>query len=133
MTSKNVELVRGLYSAFSCGDVGAVLGALAPGVVWNEAEGNRYADGNPYVGPQAVAAGVFARLGGEWDGFAVKMDEILDAGDTVVACGRYTGSYKATGKPINAQVVHVWTIADGKIAAFQQYTDTLQMARAIEP
>ena len=106
---------------------------MAPGVVWNEAEGNRYADGNPYVGPQAVAAGVFARLGGEWDGFAVKMDEILDAGDTVVACGRYTGSYKATGKPINAQVVHVWTIADGKLAAFQQYTDTLQMARAIEP
>lgn len=131
MTSANVELVQGLYGAFSRGDVGAVMGALAPGIVWNEAESNAYADGNPYVGPQAVAAGVFARLGGEWDGFAVDVEEILDAGDTVVARGRYTGAFKATGKTIDAQVVHVWTIADGKLATFQQYTDTLQLARAM--
>jgi hypothetical protein len=133
MASANVELVRGLYDAFSRGDGAAALGAMAPDIVWNEADGHPYADGNPYVGPQAVAAGVFGRLAGDWDGFTVKMDKIHDAGDTVVACGRYTGACRATGKPINAQVTHVWTVAGGKLSAFQQYTDTLQFVQAMTP
>ena len=132
MSSANVKVVEGLYDAFSRGDIGWVLGALSPDIAWNEAENHPYDDGNPYVGPDAVAAGVFARLGRDWDGFAVTMDEILDAGDAVVALGRYQGTCKATGKPIKAQVVHVWRVADGKLAAFQQYVDTFQMKRAME-
>ena len=74
---------------------------------------------------------MFARCIGEWDGFAVAIDEILDAGDTIVAVGRYLGTYKATGKSMRTQLVHVWRIADGKVVRFQQYADTLQVARAI--
>lgn len=131
MSNKNVALVSGLYDAFAAGDVPGVLGAMSPDIVWNEADSHPYADGNPYVGPQAVLEGVFARCIGEWDGFAVEIDEILDAGDTIVAFGRYTGTYKASGKPQNTQLVHVWRIKDGKIAAYQQHADTLQVARAM--
>ena len=131
MSQENVALIRGIYEGFAAGDVAAVLGAMSPDIVWNEAENFPYADGNPYVGPQAIAEGVFARCIGEWDGFTVGIDEILDAGDTVVALGRYTGSCKATGKAMNAQLVHVWRVADGKIARFQQYTDTLQATEAM--
>jgi hypothetical protein len=102
---------------------------MSPDIVWNEAENFPYADGNPYCGPEAILAGVFARIGEEWDGFAVAVDEILDAGDTVVALGRYHGTCKATGKAMDAQLAHVWRVADGKAVAFQQYTDTLQAAR----
>ena len=130
MSERNVALIRGIYDGFAAGDVAAVLGAMSPGIVWNEAENFPYADGNPYVGPDAVAQGVFARCIGEWDGFAVAIDEILDAGDTIVALGRYSGTYKATGKPISAQLAHVWRVEDGKAAAFQQYADTLQVVRA---
>jgi uncharacterized protein len=49
-----------------------------------------------------------------------------DAGETVIVTGRYSGAYKATGKKIDAQFAHFWTLADGKVARFQQYTDTLQ-------
>jgi len=131
MSETNVALVRSIYDGFAAGDVGAVLGAMSPDIVWNEAENFLYADGNPYVGPQAIAEGVFARCIGEWDGFAASVDEILDAGDTIVALGRYHGASKATGIAMNAQFAHVWRIADGKAAAFQQYTDTLQAARAM--
>jgi uncharacterized protein len=130
MSEQNVALIRGIYDGFAAGDVAAVLGAMSPGIVWNEAENFPYADGNPYVGPQAIAQGVFARCIGEWDGFAVTVDEILDAGDTIVALGRYAGTYKATGEPISAQLAHVWRVEDGKAAAFQQYADTLQVKRA---
>jgi hypothetical protein len=131
MAESNIETVRGIYNAFARGDIGAVLGAMDPGIVWREADNHPYADGNPYTGPNAVLQGVFVRLGTEWDGFAVKVDEILGAGDRVVAIGRYTGTNKRTGKPINAQVVHVWTVENGKATSFQQYTDTHQFTHAV--
>jgi ketosteroid isomerase-like protein len=130
MSQENVAVIQGIYEGFAAGDVGAVLGAMSPDIVWNEAENFPYSDGNPYVGPQAIAEGVFARCIGEWDGFAVELEEILDAGDTIVALGRYGGSCKATGKAMNPQLVHVWRVAGGKAVGFQQYVDTLQVARA---
>ncbi|HEV7692109.1 MAG TPA: nuclear transport factor 2 family protein [Hyphomonadaceae bacterium] len=131
MSKENVALIKGIYDAFGKGDVPAVLGAMSPAMVWNEAENFPYADKNPYVGPDAIVQGVFMRLATEWDGFTVAPEEFLDAGDTIVVLGRYRGSYKATGKPQNTQMVHVWRVKDGKAAQFQQYADTLQVARVI--
>ena len=131
MSKENVALIKGIYDCFAVGDVPGVLGRMSPAIVWNEAQNFPYADGNPYVGPQAVLNGVFARCMSEWDGFTVAIDEILDAGDTVVALGHYLGSYKATGKAMRTQLVHVWRVTGGKAAQFQQYADTLQVARAI--
>ena len=130
MSSENVALIREIYDAFAAGDVAGVLGRMAPDIVWNEADSFLYADGNPYVGPDAVLAGVFARIGAEWEGFEAIAEELLDAGDTVVALGRYRGTHKATGQRLDAQLAHVWRVRDGKAARFQQYTDTLQSARA---
>ena len=130
-TMSNADVIRGVYAAFQRGDITAVLGAMSPDVVWNEAENFPYADKNPYVGPDAILAGVFARLGGEWDGFSVKEEELIDAGDTIVTLGRYGGAPKATGKTINAQFAHVWKLKNGKIISFQQYTDTLQAMLAM--
>ncbi|MBS0385058.1 MAG: nuclear transport factor 2 family protein [Proteobacteria bacterium] len=127
----NADVIRGVYAAFQKGDIPSVLGAMAPDIVWNEAENFPYADKNPYIGPDAVLGGVFARLGGEWDGFSVKEEELIDAGDTIVTLGRYGGAPKSTGKKINAQFAHVWKFKNGKIVGFQQYTDTLQAARAM--
>ena len=131
MSKENVELVQAIYAAFGAGDVPGVVGRMSPEIVWNEAENFPYADRNPYLGPEAILTGVFARLGTDWDGFAAVPDEYLDAGDTVVVLGRYHGTFKATGETLDAQLVHVWRLEDGKAVAFQQYTDTLQAARAI--
>lgn len=134
MTSANLDLIRGVYDAFAAGDVPAVLGAMSPDIVWNEADDFPYADGNPYIGPEAVLNGVFARCVGEWDGFGLVVDELLDAGDTphgatVVALGHYVGTYKDTGKEQKTQLAHVWRIRDGKIVAFRQHANTLHVAR----
>ena len=131
MPGTNTQLVQSLSEAFARGDAAAVLGALDPAVVWNEAENIEYADRNPYVGPQAVAEGVFGRLMAEWDGFSVTPQQFVSEGDVVVVTGRYRATHKASGTPIDAQFVHVWTIRGGTIKTFQQYADTLQFARAI--
>jgi ketosteroid isomerase-like protein len=130
MSEENVALVRSIYDAFAAGDVPSVVARMSPDIVWNEAENFPYADGNPYCGPEAILGGIFARLGSEWDGFAAVPEEYLDAGDTVVVLGRYRGTCRATGTAMDAQLAHVWRVADGKAVRFQQYTDTLQAARA---
>ncbi len=132
MSQENVELVRTVYAAFAAGDVPAVLGAMSPDIVWNEAENFPYADRNPYLGPEAVLTGVFGRIGTDWDGFTVVPEEMLDAGDTVIVLGRYRGTCRATGRALDAQLAHVWRVADGRVVGFQQYTDTLQAARVVE-
>ena len=129
MSQANVHLIEGLYAAFARGDGGAVLAAFDPAIVWNAAENFPYADRNPYIGPAAIAEGVFGRIATEWDGFEARPAEFLDAGDTVVMLGRYHASHKATGARLNAQVVHVWRLKDGKVTGFQQYTDTAQAQR----
>ena len=123
------QRVRAIYDSFARGDVPAVLGSLDPGIVWYEAEGIAYADGNPYRGPQSVLEGVFMRLGRDWSDFRLSIGQVVDGGDVVVALGRYSATNKTTGKPLDAQFVHVWTFRDGKIVGFQQYTDTAQFAR----
>ena len=128
--AQNGEIVKGLYKAFAGGDVAAVLGALDPGIQWREADGVLYADRNPYVGPQAVAEGVFMRLVSDVENFRVVPGNIIDGGDTVVAEGRYSGKIKATATPIDAQFAHVWEFRNGRVVRFQQYTDTRQWATA---
>jgi len=112
------------------GDIGAVLGALDPRIEWSEAEHFVYADHSPYVGPDNVLNGLFMRLVTEWEGFKAVPDKFLSSGDTVAAFGRYGGKFRATGRTIDAQMVHVFTVANGKITKFQQYTDTAQFAEA---
>ena len=131
MSQENVQVIRGVYDAFGKGDMEAVLEQMDQSIEWNEAENYLYADRNPYVGPQAVLEGVFMRIGADWEGFTVAPDELLDAGDRVVAFGTYTGTHKATGREVQAQFAHVWGLREGKVVSFQQYTDTKQFADAV--
>ena len=126
----NVDLIRGAYDAFAKGDVPTVLGLLSPDINWTEAEGFPY--GGTYVGPRAVLENVFMRLGTEWEGFAAVPHEFIDGGDSVVALGKYSGTYKATGKSFQADFAHVWKIKDGKAVKFVQYVDTALVQRALE-
>jgi ketosteroid isomerase-like protein len=129
MSQQNLETIRSLYAAFAKGDVPAVLGAFDPSIEWHEAENFLYAEGSPYIGPGAILQGVFLRLATDWEGFAANPQQFFDAGETIVVSGRYSGVYKATGKKLDAQLVHFWTLDDGKVTCFRQYTDTLQAAQ----
>ncbi|HZI20459.1 MAG TPA: nuclear transport factor 2 family protein [Pyrinomonadaceae bacterium] len=130
MSHENVEVVHAVYDDFGRGDVPAVLGRMDEAIEWREAENFLYADGNPYVGPQAVLEGVFMRLAADWDGFAVVPEEWLDAGNHVVVLGTYRGEHRVTGREVRAQFAHVWGLKGGRVVRFQQYTDTRQFAEA---
>ncbi|GAA4955119.1 hypothetical protein GCM10023314_31040 [Algibacter agarivorans] len=129
---ENIKVIDGLYKAFGIGDIPTVLTVLDPKVVWNEAEGNAYADGNPYIGPDAVLNGIFARVGEDYEFFKVADLKLLDmSNNQVLATLRYNGKLKKNGAVIDAQVAHLWSLNDGKVIAFQQYVDTKHLNDAI--
>ena len=124
----NVQFAQDIYEAFGQGDIPSVLAGFGPAIEWREAEGNPYQpSGAAWIGPQAVLEKLFMRIGSEWDGFTVNVRTLHDAGDYVVMEGRYTGTYKPSGKSIDTQVCHVLRFQDGKLVSFQQYVDTAQL------
>jgi ketosteroid isomerase-like protein len=126
----NLDLVRDIYAAFAAGDVPRFLGHLDAAIVWNEAEGFSYADRNPYVGPEAVIAGVIQRVLADWRGFRVDVGEFAGSGDVVTMFGRYKATHAISGKALDVQVAHTWWFRGGKAVRFQQMLDTAAAARA---
>ena len=129
MSEQNIEFVKGIYGAFGRGDVPAVLGAFAEDIEWFEAEGMPY--GGLYRGPDAVAQNVFGPITEDVEGFTLVPEQFLESGGTVAVVIRYTGTGKATGKPLDVPAVHVWEIRDGKLARFRQFIDTVKYAEVV--
>ena len=123
--STNKSIVAAAYDSFAKGDVPAVLAVMDEHIEWTEAEGSPMP--GTFVGPRAVVDGVFLRLGEIGDAFSVVPEQLVAEDDTVVALGRYTWRHLSTKEPAEVKMVHVWTLRDGKVIAFQQHVDTLKL------
>lgn len=129
----HIATVHKLYEAFAEGHIARVMAYLDDHIEWHEAESFIYADRNPYIGPQAVVAGVFLRFAAEWNDFRVVPQHFHDAGETIFVEGRYIGTCRMTGRQVYAQFAHVYTFRNGRVVRYQQYTDTAQFKEAISP
>ncbi len=125
----SVQTLRAAYAAMANNDPSLLFNAMSPDIQWHEAQGNPLADRNPYIGPQSVGEGVFARLLAAIDSFTVSPDRFVDGGDDVVVLGRYSGTMKHNGAKLDAPFCHVYRFEGERIVSFQQYTDSEQWAR----
>jgi ketosteroid isomerase-like protein len=103
---------------------------MADDVQWTEMAG--FPCAGTHVGPAQVIEKVFKALGAEWEGYRFVLERLVDGGDTVVGIGDYHGRNRATGKTMHARVTHVWQVQGGKVRRFEQFTDTLLVARAMQ-
>lgn len=125
------DVVKSHYDANDRGDMDGMLAVFADNCEWTEMAGFPYA--GTYIGPQAIFENVFTRIGEDFGGsYVCKMDELIDGGDTIVGLGHYSGTYVATGKSFRCRVAHVWRVENEKVVRFEQFTDTLLVARAVE-
>lgn len=125
----NAAIMEQAYEAFGRGDIETVLAAFDEQIEWWSAENSTYWQGRPLVGPEAVAQGIFQRIAADTTDFRVNVHRIVGCGDTVLAQGRYTGTWNATGRPLDAQFAHVWNFQGERVVRFQQYTDTYGWAQ----
>lgn len=132
-TRSNLQIVSDMYNSFATGNIPAVLSDMDSNIEWNESENFPYADGNPYVGPDAVLNGVFKRLGAEWEYWKLTDQVFYEVQNgEIIVTGRYDAKHKETFKEINAQFVHIFWIENGKVIKFQQYADTYQVNSAMQ-
>jgi ketosteroid isomerase-like protein len=61
----------------------------------------------------------------------VDIDDIIDAGEHIVAVGHSRGRVRASGNAFEVAVVHVWTMRQGKALRFENYLDIPTMLRAL--
>jgi uncharacterized protein len=123
-TGSAASVVLAFYDALAAGDVPAALDRLGDAVTWHEAPGMPYGGAEPYHGAQQVAEQVLARITADIDGLALANREILELGTAVAVLGTYTGTATRSGRLLDLPYLHVWTITDGHVTEFRQYTDT---------
>lgn len=125
----NLQIITDHYAASARQDIEGMMADVATDVVWIEMAG--FPCGGQWIGPEQVIRNVFAVLGRDWDGYRFTLEQIIDGGDQLVGVGAYRGTYRQTGQPMQARVTHVWRLSAGKIVRFEQFTDTLLVARAM--
>ena len=125
----NLDIIKAHYAASDRLDIAAMMADVSPQVRWTEMAG--FPCAGTWVGPQQVVDNVFAVLGSAWEGYNFTLERLIDGGDSIVGVGDYSGTFRATGKSMHARVVHVWQLEAGKIVRFEQFTDTLLVARAM--
>jgi uncharacterized protein len=129
---ENVETIASLYDAFAVGDLDTINAILDEDVIWIESEGIPY--GGTFIGRDAVFAGVFAKIGEEWDDFTATVDDMFAAeGHRVIVKQRDGGTFKATGKSMEAPAISIWTLDHGRAVMFEQVIDTQEVNSATIP
>jgi ketosteroid isomerase-like protein len=124
----NVEVVRAVYEAFSRGDIPAVLARMDDAMVFT-------IPGSPAVPLSGVRRGVagvtqfFAELAKTLEFSAFEPHDYIAQGDRVVALIHYADKNKNTGRTFDAETAMIWTVRNGKLVQFIEYTDTEQFAK----
>lgn len=116
------ETVRAIYEAFGRGDVSDVMARLASDIEWITPPTLPWSQGR-YQGPAGVGT-YFTSFLEALDAPEIRPDELLAAGDRVIAYGFEHGRARATGKPFRARFVHTWTVVDGKVTRLEGLVDT---------
>jgi len=123
--AQNTKVVQDAYAAFSRGDITTLLGQMTDDVHWRPVIGT--AKHVPFSGERQGKASVaefFKRVSESEDFQQFEPREFIAQGDTVVAIGHYRAVTKATGKTFDADFVMVFTLRDGKVATFREFTDS---------
>ena len=122
---KNLEIVQRAYKAFGEGDIAAMRKLLTDdsecnypptyvGIPWAE---------HSWRGPAGFEQA--ARMLYEQLEFQVfQPDEFIAGGDQVVVLGHERCRIKATGRIVEASWVQIFTLRDGRISRYREYSDT---------
>ena len=113
-------VVQEAYDAFGRGDIPAILGMLDDAVEWTSP--GTLPQGGTFKGRDEVGS-FFSGVGANWERLMVEPESIGEVGDElVVAVVRLDGSRRSGGAQ-GYGAVHAFSVRDGRITRFREYTD----------
>jgi ketosteroid isomerase-like protein len=127
VSQENVDLVR-LTWEFTARAGEPDFQRLHPDIVWHMRED--LPDSRTYRGHDALAK-VWAEWFESFDGFRVDIEELVDAGNSVIAVLTVRGRIKGSSEEVEMPEAQVWKIVDGKAVEVREYPTSAEARKAI--
>jgi ketosteroid isomerase-like protein len=127
---ENVDVVRKGYEAFGRGDISGLLAQLDTDVEWRTPGPADLPTAGQRRGHEAVQE-FFQTLSGLVEVQRFEPKQFIAQGDTVIVIGDDTSRVKATGTTLESRFVHVFTVQNGKVVAFEEYLDTAALVAEV--
>ena len=116
MSEENVELVRrGVES------VDAFWAMLDEYAVWDLRKWPHALDVDGVVVGRDAVLKASRRYWGAWEDYRMDIEEVLDAGQSVMVILREQGRGKSSGVPVSQQHPQLWTFRDGLIIRWESF------------
>ena len=128
----NVRVVQDLYAAFGRGDIATVLAGLDPDITWVNPGPAEIPYFGTHRGPEAIARNVFAFLAEHVHIHVLTPTELFAKGERVVVLLHMESTARKTGRRVVQEVVHAWTLREGRTVHFHDYQDNAAVAAALE-
>jgi ketosteroid isomerase-like protein len=118
MSEENVDMIRDVYERAVARDRAKPIIAVCDPEIeldvsragWGDLTGQEL-----YRGHDGLRT-LFKEWYGAWENYEDHLEELIDAGDKVVALVTSRGRGRASGVPVELKTPAVWTIHNGKIA-----------------
>ena len=112
MSQEHVEIVRGIYAEWGRGNFRAGTDLYDPHVIL--AFRGDFPDGGVYVGHNGVGAYMREFLS-DWTDAIIEAEDIVSAGDTVVAAVHQQATGSGSGIPTEMRYWQLWTFRGGAV------------------
>jgi ketosteroid isomerase-like protein len=129
LSRQNVDTVRAILEAFNRGDMHGFLDMCDPDIEWDLSR--RLIDPERYRGHEGVKAFFEQQLEAWEEPPLMEAEELIDAGDQVVAFVRVHGRGKGSGAGVDARIAQVWTIRAEKAIRLEYYGDRTKALNSV--
>ena len=120
MSPSSAEVVRGMYEAFSRGDVAVILNTVDEEIDWRAPENLPH--GGSFRGRDDVGR-FFQGIGERWESLTVDVETVLSEGDQAVALVTARGRLRGTNEDTGYTGAHAWTLRNGVPIRFRETVD----------
>lgn len=128
---ENIKIVQQAYANFESGDIESLLGLLSDDIQWQLPDIENVPFAGTRQGREAVMQ-FFSSLAEAQEVLEFDPRDFIASENKVVVLGHYQWRVKATGQEYGGDWAHVFTVRDGKVAGFHEYTDTAVAAKAYQ-
>ncbi len=126
---ENKKIIENLYDYFKSGEGEKIAALFHPEIEWQQMDG--FPNGGKYIGAKAIFQNVFAQFPKQWKGWGAVPEEFIAVDNRVFVIGYYKGKSIEASKYMEAPLVHIYTLKNGLITHFRQYTDTHVVQNAL--
>ena len=129
MSAENVEIVRRGYEEFLATGQ-PVERLMAPEFVWDMSTFHNWPERQTYDGAEGTREFLAAWVEA-WEDWRLEVEDLVDAGDEVVAIVHQSGRSKTTGLEVDMDFAQVWTLDNGKQTRMRMYADPDEALRSV--